>query len=159
MWYRPPQLLLDRHNYSTELDMWSVGCIMAEFFLRQPLFQGKGQIEHLDLIFRIVGSPTEETWPKIKELKNYLYVSGNKYPVGQLKDIMSGAETQISSQGMQLLKSLLTANPLKRISAKKALQHPWLKGEMSAREQMPQMEPMNQLDRVTHKKLKTTHGV
>lgn len=41
MWYRPPELLLGEYHYSVELDIWSVGCIMAELFLKEPLFQGK----------------------------------------------------------------------------------------------------------------------
>ena len=86
MWYRPPELLLGQFVYSTELDMWSVGCIMAELFLGQPPFQGKKELEQLDLIFRGVGSPTEETWPNLKEFENYLYVSGKKYSEGQLQD-------------------------------------------------------------------------
>ena len=41
MWYRPPELLLGEYCYSTELDMWSIGIIMAELFLREPIFKGK----------------------------------------------------------------------------------------------------------------------
>lgn len=41
-----------------ELDIWSVGCIMAELVLRDPPFKGKTELEQLDLIFRVIGSPT-----------------------------------------------------------------------------------------------------
>jgi len=88
MWYRPPELLLGEYHYSVELDIWSVGCIMAEFFLREPLFQGKSELEQLDIIFKTVGSPTEETWPDVKSFKNYLYVQGKKYPLGKLPDFI-----------------------------------------------------------------------
>eukprot|EP00919_Chromeraceae_sp_WS-2016_P058159 GHVR01137997.1.p1 GENE.GHVR01137997.1~~GHVR01137997.1.p1 ORF type:complete len:101 (-),score=0.84 GHVR01137997.1:4238-4540(-) len=44
MWYRPPELFLGECNYSTELDLWSVGCIMAEIILREPIFQGKTEL-------------------------------------------------------------------------------------------------------------------
>ena len=135
--------------------MWSVGCIMAELFLGVPPFQGKAEIEQLDLIFRGIGSPTEETWPNVKEFENYLYVSGKKYSEGQLQERLQSSKKGISSEGLQLLKGLLTANPKKRLTARKALQHSWLKGTMSARESMPQLPPMNELDRVARKKLKT----
>lgn len=84
MWYRPPELLLGEYSYSLELDLWSVGCIMAELVLREPIFRGKTELEQLDLIFRAVGSPTEESWPDIKTLKNHIYVIGKKYPNNRL---------------------------------------------------------------------------
>lgn len=88
MWYRPPELLLGEYHYSVELDIWSVGCIMAEMFLREPLFQGKSELEQLDIIFKAIGSPTEESWPDVKSFKNYIYVQGKKYPIGKLSDMM-----------------------------------------------------------------------
>lgn len=57
-------------------------------------------------------------------------------------------EFGLSPEGIDLLKGLLTANPKKRITAKKALSHPWFKGEMSSREKMPKHEPLNELDRL-----------
>ena len=131
MWYRPPELLLGGYNYSVELDMWSVGCIMAELFLREPLFQGKSEIEQLDTIFKAVGSPTEDSWQDLKSFKNYCFVQGKKYPLGSLNEIMQKAG--ISKEGLDLLKGLLTANPKKRMTARKALSHVWFKGETSSR--------------------------
>ena len=57
---------------------------MAEFVMRESLFRGKTELDHLDQIFRVVGSPTEETWPDIKTLKNHIYVMGKKYPTNKL---------------------------------------------------------------------------
>lgn len=84
MWYRPPELLLGEYHYSVELDIWSVGCIMAEFIQREPFFRGRTELEQLDLIFRVVGSPSEDTWPDIKTFKNHIYVVGKKYPTNKL---------------------------------------------------------------------------
>ena len=47
LWYRAPELLFGTKKYSTEIDMWSVGCIMAELLLKEPLFQGKSEIDQL----------------------------------------------------------------------------------------------------------------
>ncbi len=102
----------------------------------------------------MVGSPTEETWPDVKSFKNYLYVQGKKYAIGQLGDAMPKGESGISLEGIDLLKNLLTANPKKRISAKKALSHQWFKAETTVREQMPKLNPLNEMDRVAKKKLK-----
>ncbi len=57
---------------------------MAEIVLRDALFKGKSELEQLDLIFKAVGSPTEESWPDIKSLKNHIYVIGKKYPTNRL---------------------------------------------------------------------------
>lgn len=102
----------------------------------------------------MVGSPTEESWPDVKSFKNYLYVQGRKYVNGQLADSMPKGEYGVSPEGLDLLKLLLTANPKKRISAKKALAHSWFKGPTTPREQMPKLNPLNELDRLTKKKLK-----
>ena len=69
---------------------------MAELFLREPLIQGKSELEQLDLIFKMVGSPTQESWPDIKSFKNYIFVQGKKYPNGQLSDVMPKGEYGIS---------------------------------------------------------------
>ena len=79
----------------------------------------------------MIGSPTEDTWPDLKGFKNYCFVQGKKYPVGTLADLMQ--KTGISKEGVDLLKGFLTANPKKRLSARKALSHGWFKGEMAGR--------------------------
>ena len=56
-WYRSPELMLCLENYSTALDIWSVGCVMSELYLRKPLFQGKNHSHMLHLIFQTLGTP------------------------------------------------------------------------------------------------------
>ena len=53
LWYRCPELLLGQKEYSTAVDMWSVGCIFAEFIQKEPLFRGKSEIDMLNLIFKV----------------------------------------------------------------------------------------------------------
>lgn len=57
-------------EYSTAIDMWSVGCIMGELILNAPLLPGKSDLEQVSKIFNLVGSPTEQNWPKHKDLPN-----------------------------------------------------------------------------------------
>ena len=71
LWYRAPEILLGANEYSTPIDMWSVGCIMAELVKRSPLFLGDSEIDQLYKIFRTLGTPGEEEWPGISELKDY----------------------------------------------------------------------------------------
>lgn len=71
---------------------------------------------------------------------------GKKYPTNKIAEIIP--KNDLSPEGVDLLRSLLIANPKKRISAKRALTHLWFKGEMATREQMPKHTPCNELDRV-----------
>ena len=64
MWYRAPDVLLGSRNYSTSIDMWSIGCIFAEMVTAKPLFPGKNNDDQLLKIFAVLGTPTEQTWPR-----------------------------------------------------------------------------------------------
>ena len=60
LWYRPPELLLGARAYGPAVDTWSVGCIFAELLLGKPILQGKTEMEQLDLIFKLCGTPTKD---------------------------------------------------------------------------------------------------
>ena len=62
LWYRSPEILLGT-TYATPVDLWSCGCILAELYLRRPLFPGQYEIDQLGKIFGILGTPTESEWP------------------------------------------------------------------------------------------------
>lgn len=68
LWYRPPELLLGENDYGPAVDMWSVGCLLAELLTRKPLFPGNNEADQLDLIFQMLGSPNTEIWPDYKKL-------------------------------------------------------------------------------------------
>lgn len=61
LWYRAPEILLGMKNYTTAIDMWSVGCIMAELLSKKPLFDGNREMEQIDKIFKTLGTPNEKT--------------------------------------------------------------------------------------------------
>eukprot|EP00957_Ditylum_brightwellii_P102582 7818458-Ditylum_brightwellii.AAC.1 len=65
LWYRPTELLLGCVEYTPKIDMWSVGCIIAELFRRSGFLKGANEASQLNLIFQIAGHPTEEDWPEI----------------------------------------------------------------------------------------------
>ena len=65
LWYRPPELLLGAGTYTDKIDMWSVGCIIAEMFRRSGFLKGANEPAQLDLIFKAFGHPTAEEWPDI----------------------------------------------------------------------------------------------
>lgn len=79
-WYRAPELLLSCDKYDAAIDIWSVGCILAELFLRKPLFPGKDYLSQLRLIVQTLGTPSDEeltfvTTPKaaafIRDMKGF----------------------------------------------------------------------------------------
>lgn len=62
-WYRPPELLLGAQSHSTGVDIWATGCIFAELMLRVAFMQGNNDIDQLNQIFKVLGTPTEAEWP------------------------------------------------------------------------------------------------
>ncbi|KCZ80572.1 CMGC/CDK/CDK7 protein kinase [Anncaliia algerae PRA339] len=109
-WYRAPELLLGCKNYSMAVDIWSIGCIMAELYLRVPFFAGDSDISQLDLIFRALGTPDEIYFKKITES---LPIKFKKYPRSDLKQLFSA----MSDDGMSLLLRMLDFDPAKRPTA------------------------------------------
>lgn len=69
--------------------MWSLGCIMAELLTKRVLFQGTGELDQIDKIFKVTGSPTEETWPGYKKLPNVQKVSAQRpHPGASLRAVV-----------------------------------------------------------------------
>ncbi|PSR89510.1 Cyclin-dependent kinase [Actinidia chinensis var. chinensis] len=126
LWYRAPELLLGTEQYSTAVDMWSVGCIMAELLAKQPLFNGKTEIEQLDKIIRILGTPNETIWPgfsnlpgaKVKFVKHWRNTLRDKFHAFCFK-----GSSVLSEPGFDLLSRFITYDPAKRITAEDALKH------------------------------------
>lgn len=71
LWYRAPEILLGARQYACAVDVWSIGCIFAEMITRRPLFPGDSEIDELFRIFRVLGTPSEESWPGVTRLPDY----------------------------------------------------------------------------------------
>ncbi|XP_049438081.1 cyclin-dependent kinase 16-like isoform X3 [Epinephelus fuscoguttatus] len=123
LWYRPPDVLLGSTEYSTPIDMWGVGCIFYEMITGRPLFPGSTVEDELHLIFRILGTPTEETWPGIttsEEFKTY------NFPRYHAEPLVNHAP-RIDNDGHDLLSVLLQFEAKKRVSAEDALRHSYFR--------------------------------
>ncbi|KAJ0398376.1 hypothetical protein ATCC90586_000713 [Pythium insidiosum] len=133
LWYRAPELLLGATEYSTAVDMWSVGCIFAEILLMKPLFPGRGEIDQMDQIFKELGSPSEENWPGFLALPNAQSIKWKWPKKSRLREkfpltaSFSGGGCSLSNAGFDLLSQLLALDPAKRISAKEALRHEYFR--------------------------------
>lgn len=66
LWYRAPEVMLGMKQYTFAIDIWAVGCIFAELFLKRPLFLGgEYEIEQIYKVFEVMGTPLKEEWPTI----------------------------------------------------------------------------------------------
>jgi len=121
LWYRAPDVLLGSRKYSTQIDMWSAGCIFAEMVTGKPMFPGANEADELRLIFKSLGTPTEATWPNVTSLPDWQKYTFSKYPGYSLAALVPG----LDEVGYDLLNQLLQYDPAKRISASAALKHPF----------------------------------
>ncbi|KAH8110277.1 kinase-like domain-containing protein [Phellopilus nigrolimitatus] len=118
-WYRPPELLLGTRQYGGEIDIWGIGCVLGEMFMRRPILPGNSDLDQLDKIWSICGSPNQQNWPDYDTLpgcEGQIRFRPQERRVKSVYDSL-GKET------CALLDRLLTLNPRERITATEALDH------------------------------------
>uniref|UniRef100_A0A6T6PG10 Protein kinase domain-containing protein n=1 Tax=Rhodosorus marinus TaxID=101924 RepID=A0A6T6PG10_9RHOD len=123
-WYRPPELLLGANEYGPAVDMWSVGCLLAELLLRTPLFPGSSETDQLDRILKLLGSPSGDIWPAYERLPNAYLIGHTNYPP-RLRQSLA----HLGADVLDLIEKLLALDSTKRMSATEALQHRWFRAE------------------------------
>jgi len=121
LWYRAPDILMASRKYSTPVDIWSVGCIFGEMVLGRPLFSGVSEADQLDKIFRLLGTVTE--YPGIDDLPEYKPENLPQYPPP--RNGIGSIVPTLDASGVDLLSKMLQYDPVKRITAQKALEHPF----------------------------------
>jgi cyclin-dependent kinase 12/13 len=144
LWYRPPELLLGATQYGPQIDMWSAGCIFAELLLRKPILPGKNEFEQIDFIFKLLGTPDEQSWPKCKKLQYYDMIiaqTARKYQ-SRFEEKFAG----LDPTAKDLLRKLLMMDPEKRISADDALDHEyfWTDPVPATPDQLPKYPPSHE---------------
>jgi len=122
LWYRAPEILLGAEIYALPIDVWSIGVIIAEMVAKLPLLPGDSEIDELYRIFRIFGTPNEETWPGVTQLEDW----NDAFPVWPAVTLRSIIGPNLSDpQCQDLLERLLQINPTARYTTSMALQHPY----------------------------------
>uniref|UniRef100_A0A672KEU4 Cyclin-dependent kinase 11B n=1 Tax=Sinocyclocheilus grahami TaxID=75366 RepID=A0A672KEU4_SINGR len=111
-------------EYSTAVDMWSVGCIFGELLTQKPLFPGKSEIDQINKVFKDLGSPSEKIWPGYSEMPAVKKMTFTEYPYNNLRKRFGAL---LSDQGFDLMNKFLTYCPAKRISADEALKHEYFR--------------------------------
>lgn len=143
LWYRAPELLFGSKHYSGSCDMWSVGCIFGELMWRKPLFiaEREKELSQLQVIFAVLGTPTQAQWPGMQYLQNYMEFE--RIQGKPLKSLFPSA----TEDAVDLLLQLLQFNPSSRVTAKQALQHRYFTSA-------PAMTPIDKLPKVDKTKQK-----
>uniref|UniRef100_A0A8C3LW04 mitogen-activated protein kinase n=1 Tax=Chrysolophus pictus TaxID=9089 RepID=A0A8C3LW04_CHRPC len=121
-WYRAPEVILNWMHYTQTVDIWSVGCIMAEMIMGRPLFRGNDHLDQLKEIMKITGTPSQDFVQKLKSqaAKNYI----KSLPKVQKKDFASVLK-HASPLAVNLLENMLVLDVEERVTAAEALMHPY----------------------------------
>ncbi|BGP07795.1 Cyclin-dependent kinase catalytic subunit [Rhodotorula toruloides] len=136
LWYRPLEVLLGGRHYTTGVDVWSCATIFAEMSTGLPLVPGDSEIDQIFKIFRLMGTPTEQTWPGLKQMPDYK-ASFPQWRATDLRQLLP----EMDDRALHLLNGMLQIDPEKRISAKQALRHHYFQ----ARPPAPSPHPVSPL--------------
>lgn len=120
-WYRAPEVLLRSTNYSSPIDIWACGAIVAELYSLKPLFPGSSEVDEIFRIVRVLGTPSKDDWPeglKLAQSMNFKFPQCVPTP---LKTLLPNA----SAEALQLIQDSLEWNPNKRPTAAQCLKYPY----------------------------------
>jgi len=122
-YYRAPECILKSTNYNSPVDIWAVGCIMAELYTFKPLFYGASEKEVLFRIASVLGSPNANNWPEGLQLAKKIEV---KFPATFSNcSSLSQLIPEASKEAIELMNEMLKWDPNKRATALSLLQHPF----------------------------------
>ncbi|KAM6971243.1 serine/threonine-protein kinase MAK isoform 1-T2 [Tautogolabrus adspersus] len=120
-WYRAPEVLLRSSTYSSPIDLWAVGCIMAELYTLRPLFPGNSEVDEVFKICQVLGTVKKTDWPEGYQLASAMNFRFPQCVPTHLKTLIPNA----SNEAIVLMKDLLQWDPKKRPTAVQALRYPY----------------------------------
>jgi serine/threonine protein kinase len=120
-WYRAPEVLLRSTMYSAPIDIWAVGCIMAELYTFRPLFPGNSEIDEIFKICSVIGTPDKREWAEGFKLAAAMNFKFPQFSPTPLSTLIPNA----SPEAIALMTDMLRWNPAKRPSAQQALRYPY----------------------------------
>ncbi|KAM4606237.1 serine/threonine-protein kinase MAK [Polymixia lowei] len=120
-WYRAPEVLLRSSTYSSPIDLWAVGCIMAELYTLRPLFPGNSEVDQIFKICQVLGTVKKSDWPEGYQLASAMNFRFPQCVPTHLKTLIPNA----SNEAIALMKDLLQWDPKKRPTTVQALRYPY----------------------------------
>lgn len=147
-YYRAPELIFGATDYTTAIDLWSAGCVFAEFLLGHPIFPGETGVDQLVEIIKVLGTPTKEQVIAMnKAYTEFHFPSVKAYSWQKL------FKTRATDSAIDLIAAMLTYEPQKRISAAAALTHPFFDELRLPTTRLPDGEPLPPLFNFTDEEL------
>ncbi|RVE70454.1 hypothetical protein OJAV_G00064820 [Oryzias javanicus] len=139
-WYRAPEIMLNWMHYNMTVDIWSVGCIMAELLTGRTLFPGTDHINQLQQIMRLTGTPPAALISRMPSHEARTYISSLPHmPKRNFADVFIGA----NPLAVDLLEKMLVLDTDRRITAAEALEHSYF-AQYHDPDDEPEADPYDQ---------------
>ena len=127
IWYRSPELLLGETQYGPAVDIWSAACVMIEIFTRHAIFPGDGgEINQLDKIYNVLGTPTRAEWPGLVDMAWFELLRPTERKTSTFAEKY---QSRVTPAAFELLQAMFLFDPTKRPTAADALEHPYFTAE------------------------------
>lgn len=140
IWYRSPELLLGETQYGPAVDIWSAACVLVEIFCRLAIFPGDGtEINQLDKIYGVLGTPSRSEWPGIAELQWYELLRPSHRIQSSFADKY---RERVSPEAFELLQAMFLYDPANRPTAADVLEHPYFTTEEPRPAQVVELEQL-----------------
>ena len=123
-WYRAPELLFGSRRYGAAVDLWAVGCVIAQMLRLDPILPGESDIDQIFVVATLLGTPTEARWPGVSAMPDYGKIEIPELEPARLEEYLPGA----SAAAVALVRKLLVYDPAARPTAIGLLHEPdeWL---------------------------------
>jgi len=148
-YYRAPELIFGATDYTTMIDVWSAGCVLAELLLGQPIFPGDSGVDQLVEIIKVLGTPTRD---QIREMnKNYTEF---KFPQIKAHPWQKVFRTRVMPEAIDLVSKLLEYTPTARMTPLQACAHPFFDELREPGTRLPNNRELPPLFNFTEEELK-----
>lgn len=133
IWYRSPELLLGETQYGPAVDIWSAACVMIEIFTRHAIFPGDGgEINQLDKIYNVLGTPTKAKWPQLVDMAWFELLRPAERKANTFAEKY---QERLTPAAFELLETMFLYDPANRPTAGDVLEHPYFTTEEPAPKQ------------------------
>lgn len=142
-WYRAPEVILSWKQYTGAVDVWSVGCILAELIRRKVLLPAASEQEMMHMVIDLLGTPSNDLIDLIDDDDNRQFM--RQLPKRKGADFRELFKGWPNDDAIDLIERMLTFDPKKRITVEEALAHPYMKN-LHFEDDEPVGDPVSRFD-------------